>query len=136
MPRSSHLSDADIDIDARSGTSLSPDWVRQRPRELRLACTYAESGHLPVEVPSHPAQSMRKRGGPTEASRPSKGQPETFTGRRLFDGIIAAGVPPSRLQASTVRYSPGRAHGVAHHANGQTLHITEGRDSSKPEAVR
>jgi quercetin dioxygenase-like cupin family protein len=36
-------------------------------------------------------------------------------------------VPPSRLRVSIVRFSPG-AHTAWHrHANGQTLHFTEGR---------
>ena len=56
------------------------------------------------------------------AQRPA----ENFTGEVSFD-VIAAGVPPSRLRVSTVRFSPG-AHTAWHrHANGQTLHITEGR---------
>jgi quercetin dioxygenase-like cupin family protein len=65
----------------------------------------------------------------------ARGPAENFTGDVWFD-VIAAGVPPSRLRVSTVRFSPG-AHTAWHrHANGQTLHITEGRDSSKPEAGR
>jgi quercetin dioxygenase-like cupin family protein len=41
--------------------------------------------------------------------------------------VIAEGVPPSRLRVSIVRFSPG-AHTAWHrHANGQTLHVTEGR---------
>jgi hypothetical protein len=56
----------------------------------------------------------------------AQGPAENFIGDVWFD-VIAAGVPPSRLRVSTVRFSPG-AHTAWHrHANGQTLHITEGR---------
>jgi quercetin dioxygenase-like cupin family protein len=54
------------------------------------------------------------------------GPAETFTGDVWFD-VIAAGVSPSRLRVSTMRFSPS-AHTAWHrHANGQTLHIAEGR---------
>ena len=48
-----------------------------------------------------------------------------FTGHVWFD-VIAQGQPPSRLRVNAVHFSPG-AHTAWHrHANGQTLHVTEG----------
>src|SRR4051794_24216728 len=50
---------------------------------------------------------------------------DMFTGDVWFD-VIAAGTPPSQLRVNVVRFSPG-AHTAWHrHANGQTLHVTEG----------
>ncbi len=62
-----------------------------------------------------------------QSKRPtSKGSAESFVGEVWFD-VIAHGVAPSRLRVSIVRFSPG-AHSAWHrHANGQTLHVTEGR---------
>ena len=62
-----------------------------------------------------------------QSKKPSiKGSAESFVGDVWFD-VIAEGVPPSRLRVSVVRFSPG-AHTAWHrHANGQTLHVTEGR---------
>jgi quercetin dioxygenase-like cupin family protein len=55
-----------------------------------------------------------------------KGSEESFTGDAWFD-VIAEGVPPSRLRVTIVWLSPG-AHTAWHrHANGQTLHVTQGR---------
>jgi quercetin dioxygenase-like cupin family protein len=55
----------------------------------------------------------------------SHGPAELFTGDVWFD-VIAAGDPPSRLRVNLVRFSPG-AHTAWHrHANGQTLHVTDG----------
>jgi quercetin dioxygenase-like cupin family protein len=61
-----------------------------------------------------------------QQKRPStKGPAEMFTGDVWFD-VIAAGESPSRLRVNVVRFSPG-AHTAWHrHANGQTLHVTEG----------
>jgi len=48
-----------------------------------------------------------------------------FTGDVYFD-VIAQGAAPSRLRVNIVRFAPG-AHTAWHrHANGQTLHITDG----------
>ena len=56
----------------------------------------------------------------------TKGPAEMFTGDVWFD-VIAKGDDPSRLRVNMVRFSPG-AHTAWHsHANGQTLHVTEGR---------
>jgi quercetin dioxygenase-like cupin family protein len=53
------------------------------------------------------------------------GSPDTFTGNVWYD-VIAQGSAPSRLRVNAVRFSPG-AHSAWHrHANGQTLHVTEG----------
>lgn len=62
----------------------------------------------------------------TQAKQPStKGPAETFTGDVWYD-VIAAGTLPSRLRVNLVRFSPG-AHTAWHrHANGQTLHVTDG----------
>jgi quercetin dioxygenase-like cupin family protein len=54
-----------------------------------------------------------------------KGPAEMFTGDVWFD-VIAVGEAPSRLRVNAVHFSPG-AHTAWHcHANGQTLHVTEG----------
>lgn len=54
-----------------------------------------------------------------------KGPAEWFSGDVYFD-VIAKGDPPSRLRVNIVRFTPG-AHTAWHrHANGQTLHVTEG----------
>ncbi|HZA72273.1 MAG TPA: cupin domain-containing protein [Propionibacteriaceae bacterium] len=56
----------------------------------------------------------------------SKGPAQMFTGDVWFD-VIAAGQLPSRLRVNLVRFSPG-AHTAWHrHANGQTLHVVDGR---------
>ena len=48
-----------------------------------------------------------------------------FAGDVWYD-VIAAGEPPSRLRVNLVRFAPG-AHTAWHrHANGQTLHVTDG----------
>jgi quercetin dioxygenase-like cupin family protein len=62
-----------------------------------------------------------------QAKQPStKGPAETFTGDVWYD-VIARGEAPSRLRVNLVRFAPG-AHTAWHrHANGQTLHVTEGR---------
>jgi quercetin dioxygenase-like cupin family protein len=62
-----------------------------------------------------------------QPKKPSnKGPAEMFTGDVWFD-VIAKGEDPSRLRVNMVRFAPG-AHTAWHtHANGQTLHVTEGR---------
>ncbi len=56
----------------------------------------------------------------------TKGPAETFTGDVWYD-VIAMGDLPSRIRVFLVRFTPG-AHTAWHrHANGQTLHVTEGR---------
>ena len=56
----------------------------------------------------------------------NKGPAEMFAGDVWFD-VIAKGEDPSQLRVNMVRFSPG-AHTAWHsHANGQTLHVTEGR---------
>jgi quercetin dioxygenase-like cupin family protein len=55
----------------------------------------------------------------------TKGPAEMFSGDVWFD-VIAAGELPSRLRVNLVRFAPG-AHTAWHrHANGQTLHVTDG----------
>ena len=55
----------------------------------------------------------------------TKGPSTMFTGDVWFD-VIATGVLPSRLRVNLVRFAPG-AHTAWHrHANGQTLHVTDG----------
>jgi quercetin dioxygenase-like cupin family protein len=55
----------------------------------------------------------------------SKGPAEMFHGDVWYD-VIAAGEAPSRLRVNLVRFAPG-AHTAWHrHANGQTLHVTDG----------
>ena len=62
-----------------------------------------------------------------QTKQPSnKGPGEMFAGDVWFD-VIAKGEDPSRLRVNMVRFAPG-AHTAWHcHANGQTLHVTEGR---------
>jgi quercetin dioxygenase-like cupin family protein len=56
----------------------------------------------------------------------TKGPAQMFTGDVWYD-VIALGEPPSRLRVNLVRFAPG-AHTAWHsHANGQTLHVTDGR---------
>ncbi|MET0725600.1 MAG: cupin domain-containing protein, partial [Leifsonia sp.] len=55
----------------------------------------------------------------------TKGPAAMFSGDVHFD-VIAQGTPPSRLRVNLVRFAPG-AHTAWHrHANGQTLHVTDG----------
>ncbi|MGW7683109.1 (R)-mandelonitrile lyase [Kribbella sp. NPDC054772] len=54
-----------------------------------------------------------------------KGPAEWFAGDVWFD-VIIRGEAPSRVRVNTVRFAPG-AHTAWHrHANGQTLHVTDG----------
>lgn len=55
----------------------------------------------------------------------TKGPAESFTGDVWFD-VIAKGDDPSRLRVNVVRFSPGARTAWHWHANGQTLHVTEG----------
>jgi hypothetical protein len=70
------------------------------------------------------------------AKQPStKGSAEMFTGDVWYD-VIAKGEGPSRIRVNIVRFAPG-AHTAWHsHANGQTLHVTDGRASSNPAVAR
>jgi quercetin dioxygenase-like cupin family protein len=55
----------------------------------------------------------------------TKGPAEFFSGDVWID-VIAEGEAPSRLRVIAVHFAPG-AHTAWHrHANGQTLHVTEG----------
>ncbi|MHA7984820.1 (R)-mandelonitrile lyase [Rathayibacter sp. CAU 1779] len=55
-----------------------------------------------------------------------KGSPDWFTGDVYVDPIATRKPEPSRMVVSRVRFTPG-AHTAWHsHAQGQTLHITEG----------
>ncbi len=61
-----------------------------------------------------------------QPSRPTTKAPaETFTGDAWYD-VIAAGESPSRLRVNVVRFAPGARNAWHAHANGQTLHVTEG----------
>ncbi|MFE5512264.1 cupin domain-containing protein [Streptomyces sp. NPDC056529] len=55
----------------------------------------------------------------------AKAPAERFTGDVWVDGIITA-LPPARLTAATVRFSPCARTAWHRHALGQTLHVTEG----------
>ena len=55
-----------------------------------------------------------------------KAPTETFTGDAWFD-VIARGEEPSRVRVNVVRFAPGARNAWHAHANGQTLHVTEGR---------
>lgn len=56
----------------------------------------------------------------------TRGPAELFTGDVRFD-VIANGTLPSRLRVNIVRFDPGARTAWHRHANGQTLHVTEGR---------
>lgn len=60
---------------------------------------------------------------PTQPS--TKGPAAMFTGDVWFD-VIAEGEAPSRLRVNIVRFAPGARTAWHSHANGQTLHVTEG----------
>ncbi|AGW42593.1 dimethyladenosine transferase [Leifsonia xyli subsp. cynodontis DSM 46306] len=62
----------------------------------------------------------RQRKTPT-----ARGPQELFTGDVHFD-IIAAGETPSRLRVNLVRFAPRARTAWHRHANGQTLHVTQG----------
>jgi Uncharacterized conserved protein, contains double-stranded beta-helix domain len=55
----------------------------------------------------------------------TKGPGELFSGDVYFD-VIAQGTAPSRLRVNIVRFAPGARTAWHRHANGQTLHITDG----------
>ena len=62
-----------------------------------------------------------------QSKQPStKGPAEMFTGDVWYD-VIAKGEPPSRLRVNLVRFAPGARTAWHRHANGQTLHVTDGR---------
>lgn len=55
-----------------------------------------------------------------------KGSPDWFSGDVYIDPVATRKPEPSRMMVSKVRFTPG-AHTAWHsHAQGQTLHITEG----------
>ncbi|MFL6043583.1 MAG: cupin domain-containing protein [Propionibacteriaceae bacterium] len=71
------------------------------------------------------AEWRTNRGNPAETAN-DQGSAETFACDVWVD-MIAQGEPPSRLRVGVVRFAPG-AHTAWHrHANGQTLHILDGR---------
>ena len=55
----------------------------------------------------------------------SHGPAAMFDGDVWFD-VIAAGEAPSRLRVNLVRFAPGARTAWHRHANGQTLHVTDG----------
>jgi quercetin dioxygenase-like cupin family protein len=56
----------------------------------------------------------------------TKGPAEMFTGDVWFD-VIAQGAESSRLRVNAVHFAPGARTAWHSHANGQTLHVAEGR---------
>jgi quercetin dioxygenase-like cupin family protein len=56
----------------------------------------------------------------------AKGPAEVFTGDVWID-VIARGIEPSRVNVSTVRFTPGARSAWHSHVLGQTLYVTEGR---------
>ena len=56
----------------------------------------------------------------------TKGPAEMFSGDVWFD-VIAQGKAPSRLRVNLVRFAPAARTAWHCHANGQTLHVSEGR---------
>jgi quercetin dioxygenase-like cupin family protein len=62
-----------------------------------------------------------------EPTRPTgKGSPGWFTGDVYVDPIATRKPEPSRMVVSRVRFTPGARTAWHSHAQGQTLHITEG----------
>jgi len=55
----------------------------------------------------------------------TKGPAAMFAGDVWYD-VIAAGEAPSRLRVNLVRFAPGARTAWHRHANGQTLHVTDG----------
>jgi quercetin dioxygenase-like cupin family protein len=55
-----------------------------------------------------------------------KAPAERFTGDAWFD-VVVRGEPPSRLRVNVVRFAPGARNAWHRHANGQTLHVIDGR---------
>lgn len=55
----------------------------------------------------------------------TRGPADLFTGTVHFD-VIAAGAARSRLRVNLVRFAPGSRTAWHRHANGQTLHVTQG----------
>jgi quercetin dioxygenase-like cupin family protein len=55
----------------------------------------------------------------------TKGPAEMFSGDAYFD-VIARGEPPSRLRVNAVHFAPCARTAWHCHANGQTLHVTDG----------
>jgi quercetin dioxygenase-like cupin family protein len=55
----------------------------------------------------------------------TKGPAEMFTGDVWFD-VIIRGDEPSRVRVNTVRFAPGARTAWHRHAQGQTLHVTDG----------
>ncbi|WP_328321052.1 cupin domain-containing protein [Kribbella sp. NBC_00382] len=55
----------------------------------------------------------------------TKGPAEMFTGDVWFD-VIIRGEEPSRVRVNTVRFAPGARTAWHKHAQGQTLHVTDG----------
>jgi quercetin dioxygenase-like cupin family protein len=62
-----------------------------------------------------------------QPKRPTTKPPvEILTGDAWYD-VIAQGAEPSRLRVNIVRFAPGARSAWHCHANGQTLHVVEGR---------
>jgi len=61
-----------------------------------------------------------------QTKQPStRGAPQMFTGEVWVD-VVAQGHAPSRLRVNAVHFTPGARTAWHRHANGQTLHVTEG----------
>jgi quercetin dioxygenase-like cupin family protein len=54
-----------------------------------------------------------------------KAPAETFTGDAWYD-VIVRGESPSRVRVNIVRFAPGARNAWHAHAEGQTVHVTEG----------
>ena len=54
-----------------------------------------------------------------------KAPADTFTGDAWLD-VLVRGEPPSRVRVSVVRFAPGARNAWHAHADGQTVHVTEG----------
>jgi quercetin dioxygenase-like cupin family protein len=65
----------------------------------------------------------------------TKGPSETFVGDVWLD-MIAEGDLPSRIRVAIVRFAPGARNAWHRHANGQTLHVTEGRGLVQSRGAR
>ena len=61
----------------------------------------------------------------------TKGAAEMFAGDVWYD-VLARGEEPSRIRVNIVRFAPGARTAWHAHANGQTLHVTEGDGLVQP----
>ena len=65
----------------------------------------------------------------------TKGSADLFIGDVWMD-VIALGDAPSRIRVAIVRFAPGARNAWHRHANGQTLHVTEGQGLAQSRGAK